>query len=250
VSETDRWGETAEAYLTSSWHANEAALAHMIETVGPDGGEVLDVGTGVGHAAFAFAPHVDRVVASDTSPGMLEVARRAAQERGVQNVEFEIADGNDLPFEDSSFDGVVCRTASHHFVNPEGFVSSVARVLRPGGWFLLVDTVGSDDPETDDLIDKLERLRDPTHVRNHTVKAWKRMTQKAGLKLLSEDEITKPLNAKEWMDRQGVEEPARSQILDLILSSQGWFREYLRPHGEGDSTTFHLREATLLFRKE
>ncbi|MGI8923410.1 MAG: methyltransferase domain-containing protein, partial [Fimbriimonadales bacterium] len=146
-------------------------------------------------------------------------------------------------------DGVVCRVAAHHFGDPELFMQRSFDVLGPGGFLLLIDTVGADDPGADEALHLLESLRDPSHVRDHTPSAWRRMARKAGFEPEFEDTIQKPLNAKEWMDRMSVEPVTRKRILELINSSRDWFREYLRPHSEGDLLTFHLLECTMLLRK-
>jgi ubiquinone/menaquinone biosynthesis C-methylase UbiE len=244
-----RWDEAADRYRTSSWHSNEAALAHLLEVAKPNGGRALDVATGAGHAALALAPHVDSMVATDTSQRMLEVTAQEAEKRGITNLSTEYADAQDLPFENSSFGLVVCRTAAHHFSEPNKFLTEANRVLKVGGKLILVDTTGSDDESADDLVDKFERLRDPSHVRDYTKSAWRRMTERAGFLLETEETVSKPLNAREWMERSSTSPDTQIELLDMIRFSDGWFREYLAPHGEGATLTFHLDETTFVLRK-
>jgi SAM-dependent methyltransferase len=244
----DRWGVAAASYLTSEWHSNEGALRRMVEFIAPQGGIVLDVATGAGHAAFAISPHVDQVIATDRSQGMLDVAIAAAAERGLDNISFQIADAHELPFDDGSMDGIVCRVAAHHFEDVPRFLHECRRVLRSRGWFAVIDTVGSDDPVADASVHRLESLRDPSHVRNYTVSEWRSMAQVAGF-LLDRVEVTaKPLNAKDWMDRQRVPAQDRIVIAEMIESAEGGFRDYLLPIGEGDDLVFHLCEAAILMR--
>ena len=244
-----RWDVAADRYRTSSWHSNEAALAHLVEVAKPNGGRALDIATGAGHAALALAPHVDQMIATDTSQRMLEVTAKEAQKRGLGNVLTEYADAQDLPFENSSFDLVVCRTAAHHYSEPMKFLTESMRVLKKDAKLVLIDTTGSDDETADDLIDQFERLRDPSHIRNYTRAAWRKMAARAGFTVESEETVSKPLNAKEWLERSSTPPDVQVQLLDMITFSQGWFREYLSPHGEGDSLTFHLDETTFLLRK-
>jgi ubiquinone/menaquinone biosynthesis C-methylase UbiE len=245
-----RWDVAADRYRTSSWHSNEAALQHLVEVARPEGGRALDVATGAGHAALAIAPFVDTMVATDTSQRMLEVTAQEAERRGIGNLIAEYADAQDLPYENASYDLIVCRTAAHHFSEPMKFLSEAHRVLKPNGKLVVVDTTGSDDEEADDLIDKFERMRDGSHVRNYTKPAWRRMAERAGFVVESEETVSKPLNAKEWLERQGVPLDTRVELIDMITLSQGWFREYLSPHGEGDLLTFHLDETTFSLRKK
>ncbi len=239
----------AERYLHSASHGNEAELAFCVKLANPKGGPVLDVATGPGHTAFAFAPYASRVVATDITPEMLEVAAREAAKRGLKNIETRIAAAEDLPFPAESFEGVTCRVAPHHFRDTEQFLLEVRRVLIPGGWFLLVDTVGIDDPFADEALGEIEFERDPSHVRNYTAYRWLTMVAAAGLDVEHHETIPRPHNVVAWLDRMNVEEPARSRIIDLIGHSNGWLKEYLRPHGFGDDLTFHLHQITLLARK-
>ncbi|WP_158057233.1 class I SAM-dependent methyltransferase [Halorussus halophilus] len=85
---------------------------------------VLDVGGGTGRGASAVGAS-ERLVA-DAAPGMLREARK----KGMEAVR---ADGANLPFADESVDAVLVVDALHHFGDPEGAVSEMARVLRPGG---------------------------------------------------------------------------------------------------------------------
>src|SRR5262245_42159305 len=108
------FAQRAAFYATSTVHKDKAVLDHLVELarVKPTD-RVLDVATGTGHTAFAFAPHVREVVATDITPEMLVEGEKLNAELGMRNVEFRIADAHDLPFEDEAFDVVTCRRAAH-----------------------------------------------------------------------------------------------------------------------------------------
>src|ERR1044071_2143724 len=73
VQET--FGAAAQGYVTSSIHAKGGDLQRLIELARPRGDErLLDVATGGGHTALAFAPHVREDVATDLTPKMLAAA--------------------------------------------------------------------------------------------------------------------------------------------------------------------------------
>ena len=63
---------------------------------------MLDVATGAGHTALAFAPHVAKVTATDITDEMLAEARKLAESRGLANVRTLFAKAEDLPFPDTS----------------------------------------------------------------------------------------------------------------------------------------------------
>src|SRR5207248_10258671 len=72
--------------------------------------------------------------------------------------------------------------AAHHFSSPENFVRETARVLKDGGYFLLIDgSVEDDQPEAEEWLHQVEKLRDPSHHRLLTPRAWSRLCQQNGL---------------------------------------------------------------------
>jgi len=243
---TEQFGPVAEAYLTSSVHSNEADLARCVKLVRPKGGPVVDIGCGAGHTTFAFAPVCERVVAVDPTPEMLRIVDRESKAYGLNNVETLLATAESMPLNSGSFEGATCRLAAHHFLNTNAFLVETARVLRPGGWLLLVDTIGIEDPEADEELDRIERQRDPSHVMCLTLDRWNELMQNSGFEIRHCESHAFPQNAVHWLDRMKVEEPARSSVLAQIANSKGWLREYFRPTGEGDLLTFRLHQGTIV----
>src|SRR5262245_47189736 len=89
----ETFGAAAQGYVTSAIHAKGADLRRLVELAQPHGDErLLDVATGGGHTALAFAPHVREVIASDLTPRMLAAAEQFIRAQGVTNVSFEQAD--------------------------------------------------------------------------------------------------------------------------------------------------------------
>jgi SAM-dependent methyltransferase len=121
----------------------------------------LDSGSGTGALAFALAPHVGEVVATDMQADYLEAGRAIAPE----NVRFVEGDATALPFGYATFDIAGCLRLLHHVRRPELAVSELVRVTRPGGRLLIVDQLGSIDPLRSLEMDRFERLRDPSHQR-------------------------------------------------------------------------------------
>ena len=107
-----QFGAHAAGYATSPVHAKGASLQRLIDLVQPEKHwRALDVATGAGHTALAFAPHVAEVTASDITDEMLAEAEKLARARGLANVIFAKADAMALPFADSSFELVTSRDA-------------------------------------------------------------------------------------------------------------------------------------------
>ena len=121
------------------------------------------------------------MVALDLTPAMLAQAQELAAERGLANVRFEQGNAARLPFPDASFDVVTSRLAAHHVADPQAMVREAARVLAPGGTFLLSDAIAPEDPARDTFLNAFEVLRDPSHVRDHRISEWQAMFRAAGL---------------------------------------------------------------------
>src|SRR4029078_2365371 len=112
----EEFGTTAATYLPSKPHALGKSLERLVALTSPQKGwHVLDVATGGGHVAYAFAPHVARVWATDITQEMLDLVKSEAQKRQLSNVRTAYAKAEALPFEDGDFDLVTCRIDTHHF---------------------------------------------------------------------------------------------------------------------------------------
>jgi ubiquinone/menaquinone biosynthesis C-methylase UbiE len=113
-----------------------------IEMLELEGGEtVLDVACGPGNFTRAFAEAVEGeglVVGIDASTAMLA---RAARETKTENVAYVRGDASEMPFRDSSFDGVCCFAALYLIENPFAAIDEMVRVLRPGGRIALLSSV-------------------------------------------------------------------------------------------------------------
>ncbi|HEU4327555.1 MAG TPA: methyltransferase domain-containing protein [Roseiflexaceae bacterium] len=225
-----QFGAAAQSYVTSAGHAHGDDLARLVELARPQpSDQALDIATGGGHTALALAPHVAHVVASDLTPEMLAAAEAFVRGRGVANVSFEQADAEALPFPDAAFDLVTTRIAPHHFPNPRRYLAQVARVLRPGGRFVLDDNVAPEDPELDAFFNRFEQWRDPSHVRAYRVSEWTAWMQEAGLTV----EYTEPLSHKrydfaDWTARMRMPAHERDALEAWLLAASERCRDFFR----------------------
>ena len=244
-----RFDANAERYLTSAVHSNQAALDRLVQIVNPNGGSVIDVATGAGHAAFAFAPYVDHVIATDITPNMLKVTREEARKRKLNNLHVSFADAEALPFKNSSLTGITCRVGAHHFRNVPAFLHETFRSLKPNGWFLLVDTSGSEDRQADKILDQFERIRDPSHVRNLPPSVWRQMIESEGFHIEHQELNKKKLETEDWLDRMQVAEPDRVKLRDTLNNAKGELLNYFQPFEQNGKSWFHLDEMTIFARK-
>lgn len=185
------FGARASMYVASAAHTDPAVLSRMVELAQPQPSWlVLDVATGTGHTAFAFAPYVAEVVGIDLTPQMLAEAEKLAQSRGITNVRFLEADVHELPFDDETFDDevfdlVTCRRAAHHFGDVKGALSEMVRVLKSGGLMLIDDRSVDEDDFVDSVMNRLDWLHDESHVHEYRPSEWVKMLEAAGLEVLT-----------------------------------------------------------------
>jgi ArsR family transcriptional regulator len=128
-----RWDELRREHFGSAFHLE--ALASLL----PCEWRVLDAGTGTGYLLPFLGRHFRRVVAADSSPAMLELARARADRAGLSNVDFRLGRLEDLPLGDASMDCAIALLVLRHSADPARAIRELARVLVEGGRLLIVD---------------------------------------------------------------------------------------------------------------
>ncbi len=243
----EQFGAEASAYIGSKTHAKGASLARLVELVQPQSHwRVLDVATGAGHTALAFAPYVAVVTATDITPEMLAAAQQLARERNLPNIRFDPADAEALPYNDGAFDLVTCRIAPHHFGDIPLFLREAARVLRPGGLLALVDNVVPAGP-AGDYVNAFEKLRDPSHGRCLSSREWVDAFSAAGLSLLLQETLSKSLDFAFWAKRHDV--TMQAYLLAMLSEASGPAAEFLHPELSAGIITFQLSEGLFICQK-
>jgi len=213
----------------------------------PVDGTALDVATGGGHTACRLARHGWRVTAGDIAPNMLENARKLAAEAGHE-IATRLFPAEEMPFAAENFDLVTVRVAPHHFSSPEKFVGEVARVLRPGGHFLLIDgSVPDDDTETEEWLHRVEKWRDPSHGRFLSRAAWETLVRGAGLRgLKSELHPMKQPDLQWYFTTAATPEANRRKVLDAVRTASSHVRAALRLGEEEGRIVWWWPRLTLL----
>lgn len=232
-----QFGAAAASYATSPVHMTGPDIHAMLAAAGLRGAErVLDAGCGTGHTALAFAAQAAEVVAVDLTEAMLAQGRKLASQRGLANITFKRGDVERLPYTDASFDIVTSRYSAHHYPHPQQALAEFARVLRPGGLLLLADVVSPELPAHDTFLNTIELLRDPSHVRDHTVEQWLRMAAAAGFGAEAIGHWPLRLEFESWVARMNTPFLAITQIRTLIDGAPRDLRAALAI-GEGYSFT-------------
>jgi ubiquinone/menaquinone biosynthesis C-methylase UbiE len=256
-----QFGAHAAAYATSRVHAKGASLARVVDLVKPQKTwRALDIATGAGHTAAAFAPHVAHVIASDITTEMLTEADKLAKERGFANMETTEADAEALPFADDAFNLVTSRIAPHHFPHPAKFVAEVARVLAAGGVFALVDNIAPDAQSTPGFTDAeladaaaaynaFEKLRDPSHGRCLSMSEWASLMAANGFTVGHVERIAKDMEFDPWARRLGCDDATTARLNDMLTKAKPALAAFLKPRTENGELWFTLDEAILIGHK-
>lgn len=109
----------------------------LIQALAPQAGDtVLELAAGPGGTGLAAASIVGdtgRIISTDFSPTMVDIARRRGAELGLTNVDFRVMDAEQIGLEDDSVDGVLCRFGYMLMPDPPAALAETRRVLKPGG---------------------------------------------------------------------------------------------------------------------
>jgi ubiquinone/menaquinone biosynthesis C-methylase UbiE len=207
----------AEAYAANPSVANPERVERLLRAVDPAAdARVLDVATGPGYMAMGFAARCREVVGLDVTEAPLNLARRMAGERGLANLRLLVGDAARLPFEDASFDVVVCCLALHHMQEPRHALEEMARVCRPGGRIAVEDMIASEHAERAAYHNHVETLRDPSHVRALPLSELLRLIAAANVEVESVYTDARPQAAEQWLANAQTPDEAASEVRRLL----------------------------------
>ncbi len=210
------FGRQALAYNANCLLADEENLSTIIRMARIKGEDkVLDVATGTGFLAGALSEVAGEVMATDLTLEMLYQTRPKTQ----NNTSFCLADVERLPFHNDSFDMVTCRVALHHFTRPDEAFSEIRRVCRPNGRVVIMDIISSEDDNRREYHNKMERLRDSSHVKQYSYSEIKQMFSDCGLKVVEAEMWEYTWEMEEWLAIANPAEVNASEIRKMMSES-------------------------------
>jgi ubiquinone/menaquinone biosynthesis C-methylase UbiE len=195
----------------------------------------IDIGAGVGHFSQLMAGYCDRVTAVDPMSAVTDLALVRMRALGYGNFSAVQATAEELPFEANSVDLVGCRLATHQFQDPAAFAAETRRVLRVGGLVALTDIVAPADPRAAQLLNRIERTRDPTHgcvvtkesMLNHYV---------SGFEVVATLDTVLKIPLMQWLRQAGTDEDLIADLLREMSASGELARQLLGLTGDIRST--------------
>jgi SAM-dependent methyltransferase len=207
-------------------------LGHMAP--GPDD-VVLDVAGGTGIVSRSLARRVTHAVVVDTTEAMIDEGRRQAASEALTNVAFVRGTVADLPFPDGAFTLVFSRFGLHHLTDPRVALTEMIRVCQQDGRVVVMDLVASTDPKVAEQQDRIERLRDPSHVRmppRNSVGRWL-ADQGLVIDVVAEKEIDRPLSA--WLEQAATDATSAHLVSEAFEAElAGGVETGMRPHRGAD----------------
>jgi SAM-dependent methyltransferase len=179
----DQFTRQAAPFSTAGTIADETALQLLVDFSGVGSEDtVLDVACGGGLVVCAFAQAARHATGIDVTPAMLDRARALAKSKGLGNVRWDQGDVRSLPYPDATFNMVVSRFTFHHFLDPLAVLKEMLRVCAPGGRVIVADVEAASDPVKAAEFNRMEKLRDPSHVRAMPIAELRGLFGAAGLR--------------------------------------------------------------------
>jgi len=213
---TSHYRTRAEDYVRSATHATGGDLDHLIEQLTAERpARLLDLGCGGGHVSYAAAPHADLVVSCDPTQTMTSAVMAEAERRSHEQIQAACGFAEALPFADDVFDAIASRYSAHHWNDLETGLVEARRVLRPGGLGIFIDTVAPEDAMADSVLQAIEVLRDPSHMRNYRPSEWRQNLEWAGFVVEAHIPLRLRLDFASWVARTRTPALHRDAILSL-----------------------------------
>ena len=200
---------------------------------------VLDIASGTGEPAFSIAGIAEsgKVYATDLSEEMLAIAQSYAKERGINNMEFKVADVSSLPFNDNFFDKISCRMGFMFFPDMQLAANEIFRVCKNGGKAAVSVWAAPENNDWSTTITKVlskhvELPKPPVNApgmfRCAAPGLMKQLFEDAGFKNVKEESITSTVNfgtaENYWLNRTEMSEP----VINLLSKSSEEMREKIK----------------------
>ena len=240
----------APVYAANPAVANRDRLARLVQAVHPQpGAQVLDVATGPGFVAAAFAEAGCEVVGLDLTEAPLALAEQMRQERGLANLRFQVGDAEHLPFDEQAFDIIVSRYALHHCEDPQRVLAEMARVCRIQGMVVIEDLVTSEYQARAAYQNRFEQLRDPSHTRALPISEFLALFTTCGLEIdqIYTDQLLPSL--EQWLLNAHTPGDRAEEVRSLIQQDELNDLSGTHPFRQDGKIYFHQRTAAFVGRK-
>lgn len=175
----DQFSKQAIPFTEIPGHHDGTQLLVLFSGVSAED-SVLDVACGPGIVACEFSRLAGSVTGIDITPAMIDQAAKRQHELGLGNINWQVGTATALPYPDESFSLVITRYSFHHLLDCAAALAEMIRVCRLGGRVLVADVAVLADKSV--AYDRLEVLRDPSHVHALTEPEFDELFTRSGLR--------------------------------------------------------------------
>ncbi|MGH7842682.1 MAG: class I SAM-dependent methyltransferase [Candidatus Binataceae bacterium] len=240
----------AEAYVAVPIVTDPDFLSYIVSISGVRKSDrVIDIASGPGFVAMAFAPHCAEVIGVDATDRFVARANAEASRRRLDNVSFTLGDVERMALADESFDVAVCRFAFHHFPRPAGVLTEIRRVVRAGGAVVVVDMLASEDAAKAEYHNRVERLCDPSHARAIPASEFERMFADLRFEVIYKQGRKTSYTVDEWIAHGAPAPEQAAQIHELMAASLAEDRSGLDVRAVNGVMHFSHTGASYVLRK-
>jgi len=178
---------------------------------------VLDLNCGTGIVSRAIAPKVQKVVGTDISRHLTEFAKT----KPMENLDYQLAEAAELPFEDSTFDVVFSRFSFNYLMHREEVLNEMRRVCKPGGHIALMERVIPDelDERTISRMEFIERVRDASHVYFMSPPEMNALFKENNIEITTKETTTCAEPYEEYLAQTNVVPKDRAAISQFIYGN-------------------------------
>jgi len=161
------WDKKASDY-DSHMKKSEKAYLKIIELIIKESNKshtLLDIGTGTGEIPIALSYKVDKIIATDSSQEMINIANLKIEKLNIKNITFQVNDCYNLGYSDEMFDIIIASNLLHLLDKPEQFLNSIKRLLKKNGKLILPTFLHNESIKTKIISKILEFNGHPINTR-------------------------------------------------------------------------------------
>ena len=240
----------APQYAANPTISDPGRAARLVSAIQPSpDSRVLEVATGPGYIALGFATSCHEVIGIDLTEAPLAIAERHRRERGLTNVRFQVADAEDLPFENREFDVVVCCLAFHHLEDPRKVLDEMVRVCRPNGRVAIEDLIVSEHADRAAFHNRFEILRDPSHTRGCSLSELLGLFSESGLEVEYVRTEVRVQDAERWLANSHTPADRAAQVRAMLERDAAEDLSGTQPIDREGRFFFDHRIATIVGRR-
>lgn len=196
----ERFTRTVTAFADYALIERASEAEHLARLLSLKGNEcALDVACGPGTLARVFARRVPWICGLDLTPAMLARAQKETAEEQLENFRQVCGNALAMPFPDGTFDLVVTSYSIHHIPDAAATFREVARVLRRGGKFGVLDMVVPENNAHAEACNRIERARDASHTRALPISEFERALASCGFRARARETEEHPRSYDHWM---------------------------------------------------